>query len=148
MRLKSFQDLHKLWWVCIKQQNLLLTQREEAKRFKIQFPLKTRLAQVRDTMKNIKLVLWERKIAWEQSQDILLREKAKMELVKTGTPKEDILEQVAQSVPIKRLPEHAAAAALGVEKLLQPVVGGRRARRAMFGYGKKQLIKKSSWFTI
>ncbi|KAJ3410770.1 54S ribosomal protein L4 mitochondrial [Chytridiales sp. JEL 0842] len=83
LRTKSFEDLHKLWWVCIKEQNKLISQKDEAKRFKLLFPQqqKVRLSQVRQTMSNIKLVLWERKIAYQQSQAIFEREVKRLELI-------------------------------------------------------------------
>ncbi|ORY30486.1 hypothetical protein BCR33DRAFT_724306 [Rhizoclosmatium globosum] len=47
LRNKSFYDLHKLWWICIKEQNKLLSQKDEARMFKVIFPNGVRLQQVR-----------------------------------------------------------------------------------------------------
>lgn len=47
LRLKSFQDLHTLWYVTLRERNLLATQREEARRMgiKIQLQAQSHLAQ-------------------------------------------------------------------------------------------------------
>jgi large subunit ribosomal protein L47 len=44
--LKSFKDLHTLWYVTLRERNLLATQREEARRagIKTGLPLQTALA--------------------------------------------------------------------------------------------------------
>lgn len=35
LRKKSWDDLHKLWWVCVKEQNRLMTARKERDRLKL-----------------------------------------------------------------------------------------------------------------
>ncbi|KAJ3107954.1 54S ribosomal protein L4 mitochondrial [Phlyctochytrium bullatum] len=80
LRGKSFQDLHSLWWICIKEVNLLESQKVEARRFKRDFPHDTRLKTVRKTMRNIKLVLWERRIAYLQAQAVVKLEVARRNL--------------------------------------------------------------------
>ncbi|KAI8907795.1 mitochondrial 39-S ribosomal protein L47 (MRP-L47)-domain-containing protein [Gorgonomyces haynaldii] len=64
LRGKSFDDLHTLWWQCLKENNKLESQKVEAKRFKLFFPHQTRVRQVRDTMSRIKFVVWERRTAY------------------------------------------------------------------------------------
>ncbi|KAI8928715.1 mitochondrial 39-S ribosomal protein L47 (MRP-L47)-domain-containing protein [Entophlyctis helioformis] len=84
LRNKSFDDLHKLWWVCAKEQNKLYSQVAEARRFQLYFPHKDRLVQVRLTMNRIKMVVWERRTAWMQAQALLKVEQARAELKATG----------------------------------------------------------------
>ncbi|KXS18692.1 MRP-L47-domain-containing protein [Gonapodya prolifera JEL478] len=76
LRRKSFDDLHKLWFVCLKEKNLLYSQMEEARRFQLQFPHKERLRTVKVTMRNIKFVLGERKKVWAQVQNVLDKHQA------------------------------------------------------------------------
>ena len=73
LRTKSFDDLHSLWWVLIKEQNKLYSQWSEAQRFGFHFPHKDRLHQTKLGMARIKTVLWERRIVWFQAQEILSR---------------------------------------------------------------------------
>ncbi|KAJ3207596.1 54S ribosomal protein L4 mitochondrial [Dinochytrium kinnereticum] len=80
LRGKSFEDLHRLWWVCIKEVNLLESQRIEARRFRRIFPHDDRVKQVKLTMRRTKLVLWERRIMYLQSQAIVKLEVARREL--------------------------------------------------------------------
>lgn len=69
LRLKSFDDLHKLWYVLLKERNVLATQREEARRLKLPKQLWTnqgRLKKCQKSMARIKCVLNERQREYEQ----------------------------------------------------------------------------------
>jgi hypothetical protein len=46
LRIKGFEDLHGLWWVCIKEMNKLESQKQEARRFQMYFPHKDKIHQV------------------------------------------------------------------------------------------------------
>ena len=46
LRLKSFDDLHSIWWACCLEQNKLYSQWHDANRFRFDFPHRTRLEQV------------------------------------------------------------------------------------------------------
>ncbi|KAI8137509.1 mitochondrial 39-S ribosomal protein L47 (MRP-L47)-domain-containing protein [Fennellomyces sp. T-0311] len=75
LRLKSFDDLHKLWYVLLKERNVLATQREEAKRLGINEQIWTnagRLKKCQKSMARIKFVLNERQREYEK----LLAEKS------------------------------------------------------------------------
>jgi large subunit ribosomal protein L47 len=68
LRLKSFEDLHKLWYVLLKERNLLATQNAELKRLGVHketFANKGRAKKCQQSMARIKFVLNERQIAYE-----------------------------------------------------------------------------------
>ncbi|KAI8637551.1 mitochondrial 39-S ribosomal protein L47 (MRP-L47)-domain-containing protein [Parasitella parasitica] len=76
LRQKSFEDLHKLWYVLLKERNVLATQREEASRLKLPTQLWTnqgRLKKCQKSMARIKFVLYERQREYEQQ---LLKQQA------------------------------------------------------------------------
>ncbi|BGP20089.1 hypothetical protein JCM10213_002661 [Rhodosporidiobolus nylandii] len=78
LRRKSFDELHQLWYVLLRERNVLLTQREEARRLRVDLggfgaaPEKLRLCQ--KSMARIKQVLSERRHAALQAAEILREE--------------------------------------------------------------------------
>ncbi|XP_053566140.1 39S ribosomal protein L47, mitochondrial [Bombina bombina] len=60
LRGKSNEDLHKLWYVLLKEKNMLLTLEQESKRQRLAMPSPERLTKVEDTMKRIDTVVTER----------------------------------------------------------------------------------------
>eukprot|EP00271_Cylindrocystis_brebissonii_P023357 TRINITY_DN965_c0_g2_i1.p1 TRINITY_DN965_c0_g2~~TRINITY_DN965_c0_g2_i1.p1 ORF type:complete len:128 (+),score=18.63 TRINITY_DN965_c0_g2_i1:482-865(+) len=63
LRQKSFSDLHKLWYVLLKEKNLLASQKEMLRTQGMRFPDKDRMIKVRQSMCRIKQVLTERALA-------------------------------------------------------------------------------------
>jgi large subunit ribosomal protein L47 len=61
LRRKSYQDLHKLWYVLYKEKNMLLTEQQLSRRRQVTFPQPERLYKVQKSMGAIKQVLGERK---------------------------------------------------------------------------------------
>lgn len=61
LRRKSYEDLHKLWYVLYMERNMLLTEQQLSRRRQLIFPQPERLAKVRKSMGAIKQVLGERK---------------------------------------------------------------------------------------
>eukprot|EP00891_Asterochloris_glomerata_P009625 jgi/Astpho2/9625/Aster-03896 len=63
LRQKSWDDLHKLWYVLLKERNMLLSERmrKAAKGERMELP--QRFTKVRKSMARIKLVLTERALA-------------------------------------------------------------------------------------
>lgn len=71
LRIKSFDDLHSLHYKALIDLNKLASQQHEAKRFELFFPHKDQMTNIRKTMRRIKLVVWERKLAWTQARAVL-----------------------------------------------------------------------------
>lgn len=70
LRRKSFKDLHTLWYIVLRERNLLASQRAEAKRLEIMASLISAAKKdymCRKTMARIKQVLNERRIAFERA---------------------------------------------------------------------------------
>ncbi|TFK01843.1 ubiquitin thioesterase OTU1 [Platysternon megacephalum] len=63
LRNKSNEDLHKLWYVLLKEKNMLLTLEQEAKRQRLPMPSPERLEKVEKSMGRIDLVIKEREVA-------------------------------------------------------------------------------------
>ena len=68
LRLKSFDDLHKLWFVCLKERNLVLSDRLYLKQIGQAVADTSRLSKVKLTMARIKVVLGERARAQKMLQ--------------------------------------------------------------------------------
>ncbi|XP_061594345.1 39S ribosomal protein L47, mitochondrial [Cololabis saira] len=63
LRTKSNEDLHKLWYVLLKEKNMLLTLEQEAKRQRVQMPSPERLKKIDRSMIRLQTVVEEREIA-------------------------------------------------------------------------------------
>ncbi|KAJ9302145.1 hypothetical protein DTO271G3_1011 [Paecilomyces variotii] len=73
LREKSFEDLHSLWWVCVKERNRIATSNLERKRLKAgygEYEANDRDRVIRVTQNGIKHVLRERWYAWEDAQHL------------------------------------------------------------------------------
>lgn len=63
LRIRSNTDLHKLWYVLLKEKNMLLTLDHECKRLGIPVPGPTRLNKVERSMDKVEIVIKEREKA-------------------------------------------------------------------------------------
>jgi large subunit ribosomal protein L47 len=61
LRRKSYDDLHKLWYVLYMERNMLLTEQQLSRRRQLRFPQPQRISKVQKSMQAIKQVLGERK---------------------------------------------------------------------------------------
>ncbi|EDO49834.1 predicted protein [Nematostella vectensis] len=66
LRIKSNEDLHKLWYVLLKERNMLDTLMHEAKRQGVPMPSPERYHKVKKSMAMVKLVLGERERAIQE----------------------------------------------------------------------------------
>mmetsp|Transcript_120144 Transcript_120144/g.340020 ORF Transcript_120144/g.340020 Transcript_120144/m.340020 type:complete len:231 (+) Transcript_120144:55-747(+) len=82
LRLKSFEDLHKLWYVCLKEKNFLMAEQHEARQQRIRWKHHGRLKKVKLGMKRILTVLSRREIHQQalRSKDILAKQEKREEL--------------------------------------------------------------------
>ncbi|KAL2089267.1 hypothetical protein ACEWY4_013955 [Coilia grayii] len=63
LRAKSNEDLHKLWYVLLKEKNMLLTLEQEAKRQRVAMPSPERLKKVERSMVRLDTVVEERELS-------------------------------------------------------------------------------------
>lgn len=82
LRMKSFDDLHKLWHVLLQEKNFLLTERQHAKSYRTQWKDHGRLKKVKLSMKRILTVLSRREIHQQalRAKDILAKQTIREEL--------------------------------------------------------------------
>lgn len=64
LRIKSNTDLHKLWYILLKEKNMLLTMQHECKEEHRLFPSPERLDKVNESMSNLESVVRERNQAY------------------------------------------------------------------------------------
>mmetsp|Transcript_1281 Transcript_1281/g.3378 ORF Transcript_1281/g.3378 Transcript_1281/m.3378 type:complete len:170 (+) Transcript_1281:202-711(+) len=92
LRRKSYEDLHKLWYVLYMERNMLLTERQLSRRRQLIFPQPERMKKVRKSMQAIRQVLGERKrskiAAYNASKmEEAMQEESEMEDVKFSAEK-------------------------------------------------------------
>ena len=83
LRLKSFQDLHKLWYICLKEKNLLMSERQACRSYGVHmWKAHGRLKKVKLTMKRILTVVSRRAIHEQcvRAREILSKQKQRESL--------------------------------------------------------------------
>ncbi|GAA5962726.1 hypothetical protein JCM21900_001179 [Sporobolomyces salmonicolor] len=78
LRRKSFTELHQLWYVLLRERNVLLTQREEARRLRVDLTgftaVPEKLRMVQKSMARVKQIISERRHAAVEAAEILRAE--------------------------------------------------------------------------
>mmetsp|Transcript_7222 Transcript_7222/g.15929 ORF Transcript_7222/g.15929 Transcript_7222/m.15929 type:complete len:240 (-) Transcript_7222:54-773(-) len=82
LRMKSFDDMHKLWFVLLKEKNFLLAEQKEARQRGARWANHGRLKKVKLSMKRILTVLSRREIHQQglRAKDILAKQQQREEL--------------------------------------------------------------------
>uniref|UniRef100_A0A8C7LMD9 Large ribosomal subunit protein uL29m n=1 Tax=Oncorhynchus mykiss TaxID=8022 RepID=A0A8C7LMD9_ONCMY len=88
LRTKSNEDLHKLWYVLLKEKNMLLTTEQESKRQRIQMPSPERLKKVDDT------ALLTRDTVVKEREDALRLLQTGQERARPGVWRKDVFGRV------------------------------------------------------
>ncbi|CAI5438058.1 unnamed protein product [Caenorhabditis angaria] len=105
LRLKSNSDLHKLWYVCLKERNMLLTMKKAHIAAARNLPNPERLDRVEETMGNIENVVHERNDAVY-----------KLETGESAKPRERNITSFAGFTYKKQVREHLAPASITGKK--------------------------------
>jgi len=130
LRRKSFKDLHTLWYVVLRERNLLETQLLEANRLGAILeltPIKQRVFRCRKTMARIKYVINERRVAYEGAVQLITEGNEPKVLTETAQSTLMLEEEEDPEVPEPKLevrkveePVHRTAAERAAAGLVQP----------------------------
>jgi large subunit ribosomal protein L47 len=85
LRRKSFDDLHRLWYVLYKEKNMLLTERQICRSNRLEFPQPERFRKVQKSMGAIKQVMGERK----REKIAQFEHKKKMDAAEAAAPEKE-----------------------------------------------------------
>jgi len=142
LRHKSWDDLHRLWWVCVKERNRIATTVWERNKSHMGFgetESKNRDHQVRRTMRAIKHALTERFYAWEDAVE-LAKEDPEVNLAGDGpafTPSDYLEEGDAATEEAQQAADAAEAAEETAEKT-EPAVAAATPDPATIPSSKPQ----------
>ncbi|KAL9079672.1 MAG: hypothetical protein Q9157_001448 [Trypethelium eluteriae] len=120
LRHKSWEDLHRLWWVCVKERNRLATEAYERRRLNAgygDYESQERERTIKFTQRAIKHGLTERWYAWDAARQVAVEEG--LDLSGNGpvwTP-QNFEEDDAESEEIIEEPEERQTDAVGEETL-------------------------------
>jgi large subunit ribosomal protein L47 len=87
LRRKSFHDVHKLWWNCLRENNRLLTEKYTRMQLRAGYgnhEAEKRIRAVHKTQKAIRQVLVERWDAWEDARE-MAEEDPDIQVTESGT---------------------------------------------------------------
>lgn len=152
LRIKSNTDLHKLWYVLLKERNMLYTMEEECKTNIRLFPNPERIDKVQESMDNIEKVVRERNVAYYKLETGETGERPEMEVVnllglpETYKKKESHLPKFMNTRWVSTYLEHGYINSIAVKKFLRlykekQFNTERKARNRAVGH-VQQLLKR------
>ncbi|GBP84960.1 39S ribosomal protein L47, mitochondrial [Eumeta japonica] len=152
LRIKSNADLHKLWYVLLKERNMLYTMEKECNEKMKTFPNPERIDKVQESMNNIETVVRERNVAYYKLETGETGERPVEEVINVlGLPME--YKKSEYTVPqfmnrrwVKPYLEHGLITSMAVKKFLRLYKEKknreqRQARNRDFNH-VQQLIKR------
>ncbi|KAI0317785.1 mitochondrial 39-S ribosomal protein L47 (MRP-L47)-domain-containing protein [Amylostereum chailletii] len=121
LRRKSFRDLHTLWYVLVRERNLIATQGEEIRRVTgatsghSGTSISLRAIQCRKSMARIKYVINERRLAYEGAMKIFARKQrtAERKAQWAALEAKRITKEAERARPVEHEPSEAAKLAAG-----------------------------------
>lgn len=125
LRIKSNTDLHKLWYVLLKERNMLFTMEQECNEKMRLFPNPERIDKVQESMENIEKVIRERNVAYYKLETGETGERPEEEVVNLlGLPEEYrkqeyYLPKFMNTRWVKSYLEHGFIASYAVKKFLR-----------------------------
>ncbi|TDZ37672.1 54S ribosomal protein L4 [Colletotrichum spinosum] len=143
LRLKSWEDLHALWYICLKERNRIATARRERLRRRLGFgdhEADERERVVKSTMKRIKHVLTERFYVWEDANK-LAEQDPHYDLSGEGqvyTEFDGVIQFKLDPTEVQAYEQEYANAQEGVaEQKVEAEVGAEADNKAVSGQGSK-----------
>ncbi|CDO71466.1 hypothetical protein BN946_scf184909.g60 [Trametes cinnabarina] len=133
LRRKSFKDLHTLWYVVLRERNLLATQQAEARRIGANeqaLSLWTKERRCRKTMARIKYVINERRLAYEGALEIFHKERegalAEHETALAAAKQRAALKKAAKQAAVEKEKQRERGAEdIAAEGLFETIPGAR-----------------------
>lgn len=125
LRIKSNTDLHKLWYILLKERNMLYTMEHECNQQMRLFPNPERIDKVQDSMNNIETVIRERNIAYYKLETGETGERPVDDVINVfGLPekyerKEYYMPQFMNTRWVRPYLEHGYISSIAVKKFLR-----------------------------
>ena len=144
LRLKSNEDLHKLWYVLLKEKNLILADKQLLRQHRMPLDFKQKLLKVRQSMARLLTVVRERDIEAEKYWDSLLEEYLKKHEPVEGEVKKKERKVSEDSEEWKNKKEKRKKAISSIRKWAK--MSNKERRTAIqFEYAKQAKIAKEEF---
>ncbi|OCL10490.1 MRP-L47-domain-containing protein [Glonium stellatum] len=142
LRHKSWDDLHSLWWICVKERNRIATEKRERHRIRAgygDFEADDRDQTVRTTQRAIRHVLTERWYAWEEARKVA-RHDEKVDLTGQGPAYTPL--NIKDQFEVEELTEKDTG--VGAESAEEVTQSQDRARPGRMGRNEPMVVSSAS----